>query len=79
MAGSDEFEIKLTASERPGWGCPNCHGLGRLADGSLSISGTEIRGKLRTKCSVCNGHGRVKVVAFTEEELKRAQRVLRGD
>lgn len=67
---SDEFEIKVTASNKPGWRCPNCHGMGRMQDGSLSIGPDGIKGKLGTKCGVCGGNGRVQVFPLERSRLE---------
>lgn len=71
MASKGQFEIKLAAATLPGWPCPRCGGFGTLPDGKLSMNSEGMTFTPPTKCSTCNGVGRVKLVAFTEEELKR--------
>lgn len=60
-------EIVIRIPDRlPGWPCPACGGLGHYMDSSASFSPNEIRIKPATKCSVCKGKGRVKVVPVEE-------------
>ena len=56
---------------KPGWSCPNCFGMGTMADGSISC-GVDINGYGQTtivhptKCCVCNGKGRVLITAIPD-------------
>ena len=64
----DEIVIKLKAEYKPGFQCPNCGGTGRMADGMMSVSPTEIRIKAATQCGLCLGKGRVRCVPLGENE-----------
>jgi hypothetical protein len=66
---SKEIVIGLAHQARQvGFSCPTCGGLGTRADGRLNVSPTEIRVTPASKCSMCAGYGRVKLVAFTAAE-----------
>jgi hypothetical protein len=66
----DEIVIDLTkVPTKPGWPCPSCGGMGTNCDGSVSMSMTEMRIRPASKCHTCRGKGRVKLTAFTDEEL----------
>jgi hypothetical protein len=54
-----EIVIKFDPKPKPGWACPKCGGRGHMTDGSGSISPTEFRYTPPSKCSLCNGCGRV--------------------
>src|SRR5579863_2767213 len=69
----DEITIKLSTKHLPGFRCPHCGGLGRMADGSFSIGPDEVRIKAATQCGVCMGKGRVRCVPITDEEDRAAQ------
>ena len=71
---SDEIVIDLTRQSARSMGllCPTCGGRGTRADGKLDISPTAIRVTPASKCSMCRGYGRVKVVAFTDAEWEDA-------
>ena len=64
--------IKLPSGNLPGFQCPHCGGLGRMADGDLDITPTEVRIKAATQCGVCMGKGRVRCVPITDEEYRAA-------
>lgn len=63
----DEVVIKISPMKLEGFPCPACHGLGNLNDGSCSISATEFRYRPATKCCVCRGKGRVRVLLLEDE------------
>ena len=62
----EEFVIKLDSKPKPGWPCPKCHGMGTMMDGACSISAEEIRITPPSKCSLCNGKGRVNVTPIDD-------------
>ena len=59
-------EIKISNTERPGWPCPACGGTGRNRDGKLDIGPSGMTSTPATKCGVCCGIGRVRVVPLTD-------------
>lgn len=64
-------DLTFPIHPRPGHQCPNCGGMGTNADGMVSFSGSEVRMRHPSKCALCNGRGRVRIVAFTDEEWAR--------
>jgi hypothetical protein len=68
----DEIVLKMPTN-LPGFRCPHCGGLGRMADGGFDITPTEVRIKAATQCGVCMGKGRVRCVPITDEEDRASQ------
>ena len=61
-----EYVIKHDHTPKPGWACPSCGGRGDNGDGSFSMSYEETRIRPATKCTLCNGKGRVLVTAIPD-------------
>ena len=68
----DEIVLTLKTKYLPGFRCPHCGGIGRMADGSMSIGPDEIRIQAATQCGVCMGKGRVRCVPISDEEDRAA-------
>lgn len=55
----EEIVTKWDPKPKPGWPCPKCRGLGNMANGCASWAPGEHRYTPPTKCSLCDGVGRV--------------------
>lgn len=65
---TEPIVIKHAATPKPGWPCPQCHGLGHACDGGISITQTETKIWPATPCYLCKGKGRVRVLPLEDDE-----------